>query len=152
MAILGRRVDEREVTDAGERHLERARDRRRGERQHVDVRAPLLDPLLVLHAEPLLLVDDEQADVLERDVLRQQAMRRDDDVDRAVGQPLDDVVLFLGGEEPAEHLDAHGIVREALAERLPVLAREQRGRDEDRDLLAVEHRLGAARNATSVLP
>ena len=29
LAILGRRVDERQVADAGERHLERARDRRR---------------------------------------------------------------------------------------------------------------------------
>ena len=28
--------------------------------------AQLLDPLLVLHAEALLLVDDEQAEVLER--------------------------------------------------------------------------------------
>ena len=56
--------------------------------------------------------------------------------------PLHDFGLLLRRQEPREHLDAHRIVREALAERLAVLAREQRGRHEDRDLLAVEHRLG----------
>ena len=65
LAIFGRRVHERQVADAGERHLERARDRRGGEREDVDVGAQLLDALLVLHAEPLLLVDDEQPEVLE---------------------------------------------------------------------------------------
>ena len=38
LAVLGRRVHERQVADAGERQLERARDRRGGEREHVDVR------------------------------------------------------------------------------------------------------------------
>ena len=55
---------------------------------------------------------------------------------------LDDLVLLLGREEPRQHLDAHRVVREALAERLAVLAREQRRRHEHRDLRAVEHRLG----------
>ena len=39
LAVLGRRVHQREVADAGERQLERARDRRGGEREHVDVGA-----------------------------------------------------------------------------------------------------------------
>ena len=68
LAVLGRRVDRRHVADAGERHLERPRDRRRGHRQDVHVRAQLLQPLLVRHAEPLLLVDDHEPEVLERDV------------------------------------------------------------------------------------
>jgi hypothetical protein len=37
----------------------------------------------VRDAEALLLVDDEQAEVLELDVLREQAVRADDDVDLA---------------------------------------------------------------------
>ena len=44
----------------------------------------LLDRLLVGDAEALLLVDDEQAEVLERDVLGEQAVGADDDVDLAV--------------------------------------------------------------------
>ena len=65
-------------------HLQRARDGRRREREHVDLRAELLDALLVRDAEALLLVDDEQAQVLEVDVLREEAVRPDDDVDLAV--------------------------------------------------------------------
>ena len=41
-----------------------------------------LEPLLVLDAEPLLLVDDDQAQVLERDVLLDEAVGADQDVDR----------------------------------------------------------------------
>ena len=47
------------------------------------VRHPL-DALLVLHAEALLLVDDEQAEVLELHVVGEQAVRADHDVDGAV--------------------------------------------------------------------
>ena len=48
------------------------------------LRAQLLDALLVRDAEALLFVDDEQAQVLEVHVLRQQAVGADDDVDLAV--------------------------------------------------------------------
>ena len=44
--------------------------------------AQLLQPLLVLDAEMLLLVDDEQAEIGELDVLAEQRMGADDDVDR----------------------------------------------------------------------
>ena len=55
----------------------------------------LLQPLLVLDAEPLLLVDDHQTQVLELDVLAEQPVRADDDVDGAVGEPVEDL-LGLG--------------------------------------------------------
>ena len=85
-AVLRRRLDDRHVADADERHVQRPRDRRRGHRQHVHLAAHLLDALLVRDAEPLLLVHDQQAEVLEDDVLRQQAVRADDDVHLAGGQ------------------------------------------------------------------
>ena len=47
LALGRRRVEQREVADAGEAHLERARDRRGREREHVDVGLELLDLLLV---------------------------------------------------------------------------------------------------------
>ena len=74
------------VADARERQVERPRDRRRGEGQDVDLALELLQPLLGRDAEALLLVDDHQPEVLEPDVLRQQPMRADDEVDRAVGE------------------------------------------------------------------
>ena len=87
--VLGRGEDRGHLADAGERHLQRARDRRGRHREHVDVRAQRLDVLLVLHAEPLLLVDDHEAEVLVADAGLQQAVRADDDVDLAGGEPLD---------------------------------------------------------------
>ena len=51
------RGDEAHVAHAAHGHLHGARDRRRGERQHVDLLAHVLELLLVLHAKALLLVD-----------------------------------------------------------------------------------------------
>ena len=62
-----RRGDERQLAHARQRQLQRARDRRRGEGQHMHIGAQLLEPLLVLDAEMLLLVDDEQAEIAELD-------------------------------------------------------------------------------------
>jgi hypothetical protein len=52
------------------------------------VGAQLLQPLLVGDAEMLLLVDDQQAEILELDALGQQRVGADDDVDGAVRQPF----------------------------------------------------------------
>jgi hypothetical protein len=49
-----------------------------------DVRAELLQPLLVLDAEVLLLVDDQEPEVAELDAFAEQRMGADHDVDRAV--------------------------------------------------------------------
>ena len=78
-----RRRDQRQLAHARERQLQRARDRRRGQRQHMHVVAQLLQPLLVVDAEMLLLVDDQQAEIGELDALAEQRVGADDDVDVA---------------------------------------------------------------------
>ena len=55
----------------------------------------LLEALLVRHAEALLLVDDDQAEVLERHVLLEQPVRADDDVHRRRRRCRDHVLLLL---------------------------------------------------------
>ena len=87
--LLRRRRERRHLADAGDRHLERARDRRRAHREDVDVGPQLLELLLVLDAEALLLVDDDQAEVLEPHLAREQPVGADDDVDGAVAQALE---------------------------------------------------------------
>ena len=67
-AVLRRRLDDAHVAHADEGHVQRARDRRGRERQDVDLRAELLEALLVGHAEALLLVHDEEPQVAEADV------------------------------------------------------------------------------------
>ena len=72
--------------------------------EHVDAGAQPLHLLLVLDAEALLLVDDDQAEVLEPDVGVEQPVGADDDVDAAVAEALDDLARLLVGLEPAQRL------------------------------------------------
>ncbi len=106
-AVLGRGLNQREVAHAHQRHVQRARNRRRREREHVDAGAVLFEALLVHHAEALLFVDDDQAEVGEGDVLLQQAVRADDDVDFAFGEVAQDSLLLgLAGLEARELFDS----------------------------------------------
>src|SRR3989441_170481 len=66
--VRGRGLDHRQVPEVRQAHLQRARDRRRRERQDVHLGAQLLEAFLVTHPEPLLLVDHDQAEVAEQHV------------------------------------------------------------------------------------
>ena len=152
-AILRRRLDDRHVADADKRHVQRPRNRRRAHRQHVDLPPQLLDLLLVRHAEPLLLVDDEQAEVAELDVLRQQPVGADDDVDLAGGQ-IGERLLLLGlAAEAADHLDANRETRRTAPSASSDAGRRARwsARGTATCLPSITA-LNAARMATSVLP
>ena len=109
--VVRRLLDDRHVADAGERHVQRAGDRRRRKRQHVGRLADLLEALLLLDAEALLLVDDDEAEVLELHVLGDKPVRADDQVDAAALQLAQDLVLLLRRAEAREQLD---VDREAL--------------------------------------
>ena len=61
-----RRADDRQITHTGQRQLQRARNRRGRQGQHMHIAAQLLQALLVGDAEMLFLVDHEQAEVLKR--------------------------------------------------------------------------------------
>ena len=78
--------DQGQIAQAAERHVERARDRRRGEREHVDLGAHRAQSLLVAHAEAVFLVDDQQPEVLEPNAGLQQSVRADHDVDLPGGE------------------------------------------------------------------
>ena len=68
-------------------------------------------------------------------------MRADDDIDRAILEPLDGRALVLGRLEPAHAIDADGIGGVAFAQIFPVLLGEDRRRHEKGRLLAFLHRL-----------
>ena len=90
------RGDDGEIAHAGQGKLQGARNGGGGERQHMDFGAQLLQALLVADAEVLLLVDDDQAEVFERDGLAQNRMGADDDIH------------FAGGELGLGHLHRGG--------------------------------------------
>ncbi len=132
----------------GEAHLQRARDRRRAHRDDVDLQLELAQQLLLLDAEALLLVHDQQPEVLRPHVAREQPVRADQDVGLAVGEAADRLALLGRGAEAADVLDHERVVAQALGERAEVLLGEDRRRHEHHHLLAAARRLdrGAQRD------
>ncbi len=108
--------------------------------EHVDLGAQRLQPLLVAHAEAVLLVDHHQTEILEAHRTVQQPLRRDHDVHRARGDAGDHALGLLVRSESGQALDAHRPVGEAIDEGGVVLLGEQRRRHEHRHLLAGLHR------------
>ncbi len=137
VALLGRGGDRGHLADARHRHLQGAGDGGGGHGEDVDVGAELLQLLLVLDAEPLLLVDDDQAQVLELGLGGEEAVGADDEVDGAVPQPFEDGLGLGVGLEAGERPDVDRELAVALGERAEVLLDEEGGRDQDRHLLAV---------------
>ena len=128
-AILRRRLNHAHVAQAHQRHVQRARDGRGTHGQHVKLFLQLFEAFFVAHAKALLLIHDKQAEILELDVLREQAVRADEHVDLACFHLLHDELLFLGCAEARDHFDLDGEHREALLECLKMLeAQHCRGR------------------------
>ena len=140
--------ERRHFADAGDRHLERARNRRRAHREDVDVGLEFLQLVFVLDTETLLLVDDDEPEVFDDDVRREQTVGSDDDVDRAIREPLERLLRLLVALKTAEGAEVHGEPGEAFGEGLDVLPHKQGGGHQHHDLFAVLHRLerGAHRN------
>src|SRR5262252_3160706 len=92
----------------------------------------MLEPLFVLDAETLLLVDDHQAQVPEHNVPGKQTVGADGGIDFALCQIGGGGLQFLGGSEAAEHFEAHRKGLEAALERLEVLkGKDRSGRQHD---------------------
>jgi hypothetical protein len=87
--------DEGQIAKPGNGHLQRARNRGCGQREHVDLGAQLLDPFLVSNAKALFFVDHEQPEALEVYILRQQPVGSHDDVDFALLEAPRDFLLLL---------------------------------------------------------
>ena len=139
-AAVGRRCrDQRQVAQVGHRQVQRARDRRRGQRQHVDLGPRPLDPLLVGDPEALLLVDHQQTEVLPPHVGRQQPVGADHDVELALGEPADRLELLGAALEPRQLADVERERREPLGHGAEVLLDQHRGRCEHAGLLAALH-------------
>ena len=112
------------------------------------VGAQRLELFLVGDAEALLLVHHHQPKVLELGRLGKDRVGADDDVQRAVGQRIARFARFLGRDEAAEATDLQREARKTLGKILVVLAREQCGWRNHRDLLGAHcrHEGGAQRD------
>ena len=72
------------------------------QREHVDLQAELAQQLLLLDAEALLLVHDQEAEVLRPHVAREQPVGADQDVDLALGEALERLALTSAAERKRE--------------------------------------------------
>ena len=109
LPLLGRRVDRAHVAHAAQAHVQRAGNGRGAERQHVDVGAQLLEPLLLRHAKALLFVDDQHAQILE--IPRFRLSRPWVPTTRSTVPSASPCMIFVcwaWRAEAAEHLDLDG--------------------------------------------
>ena len=141
LAVARRLLDGGHAAQAGERHVECARDRRGRERQHIDALRHFLELFLVRHAEALLLVHDEKAEIPEGDALLQQTVRADQKIDAARERLFENVLFLAGRTVPGKERDLDRVAEKAAHCGLVMLAGEHRGGHEDRALLAVENAL-----------
>ena len=84
LALKGRLLQCGHIPDAGQRHVQCAGDGRGRQREHIHADESLFQLLLVLDAEALLLVDDDQPQIMELYIVGQQPVGADNDVYCAV--------------------------------------------------------------------
>ena len=121
--------------------MQAARNRRRRQRQHIHLLAHPLQPLLVRHPEPLLLVHDDQPKLLEPHIPLYQSVRPDTDVHLPLSKPVHHAPLLLRRPKAAQHLNPRGKRAQPLRECRIMLLRQHRRRHQHRHLLPVHHRL-----------
>src|SRR6202020_1418660 len=88
----------------------------------------------------LLLVDDDEAEVLEAHGLAQDRMGANDDVDSALGQAFLDLAAFRCANHPGELANVDGQAGETLTKVLGMLTSQQSRRGDDCRLLAIDRR------------
>ncbi len=102
--------------------------------------AQRLEPLLVAHAEAMLLVDDQQPEVAGARIGVQEFVGGDQDIDLAVFEAGQHAVGVARRAEPRQRLDAHRPVGEAVTEALHVLFGQQCRRHQHHHLAPGLHR------------
>ena len=133
-AIDRRGLNDRQFAQARHRHLQRARDRRGGQGEDMDVGLQGLQPFLVGDAEALFLINNDEAEPLEVYALGQQRMGADNDIDGAVGEASLDRLRLLVGDEARKAADIDREAAEAFLELHMMLAGEQGGGADEDDL------------------
>src|SRR2546421_4953805 len=81
--VTGRSFDDGHVTQPAERHIECSWNRSRGHGHNVDLFLDLFQTFFMSDAKALLFVDDHESQVMEFNVLGQQAVGADNNIELA---------------------------------------------------------------------
>ena len=111
--------------------MQRSRNRRRCQRQDVDLRLQTLEPLLLADAEALLLIDDDEPEIGEAHVCAEQPVGPDDHVEFSAPDGRDGRALVLRALKSVQTADAQGERAEPPGEGQEVLLNEHGGGRED---------------------
>ena len=136
-----RRFNDAQITRPHERHVKRARNRRRAHRQHIDIRTQALDFLLLLHAETMFLVNDEQAEFFKFHGGAEQGVRPDDNVQIAACKLVANLAALRRRTEAGKHFHGNRIMGKAVAKRIEMLLREHGRRRQNGDLASAQNGL-----------
>ena len=140
-SVLRRFLEDAHVADADQAHMKCSRNRRRRQREHIYIFLQLLDLLLVCHTEALLLIDNEQPQILEFHILRQNPVRPDHNIDHVLLE-IGDCLLYLRRRpETAHQLHPDREILHSLYEGIIVLLRKDCRRHKVHDLFPLLHRL-----------
>ena len=146
------RASRRQLIDHGDiqigvgGHRQRARNRGRGHDQLMRLMtvggALFAQAQALMHAEAMLLIDDDQGERGEFDAFLKQSMSADDDGRVPVANALKDGAARLAGLPPGQKRDGHVQGLEPAPEILRMLIGQQFGRRHQRHLSAALHGLG----------
>src|SRR5258706_13196476 len=99
--------------------MERPRDRRGRQCEHIGVESEPLKAFLVFDTEAMLLVNDDQSELRERDVGAQKAMSADDDVNLSSLETREHRRLLLRRLKSPKRFHVDRKIGKPLAERPP---------------------------------
>ena len=135
---VGRRgVDNAQVARSQQGELQRSRNRSCGQRKGIHRSFEGTEFFFRGHAEFLLLINNQQAQVLEIEFLAKDLVRAYQDIDLTRGKALFDVIDFFCRPQAADEIDVAGQVLQTLLESIVMLQRQDGRRHENRHLLAV---------------
>ena len=115
---------------------QRARDRRRGQHQHVDRLALARQREPLMHAEAMLLVDDGEREIAKRHLVLEQRVGADQQIDVAGGEPPRDLGALPAALAAGEDGDADAGLLGERRDGGEMLARQDFGRRHQRGLPA----------------
>ncbi len=132
--VHGRRADDRQIPHTRQRQLQRARNRRGGQRQHVDVGPQFLQAFFVAHPEALFFIDDQQTQIVKAHRFGQHRMGAHNDVHSSTRQTVAGFFRLGRAHKARKGADFQGKAPEPFFERLGMLAGQQGRGGDDRHL------------------
>ena len=129
------------IPDPHQTHMQGPGNGSRRERQHIHRLPKLLDLLFMPHAEALLLIDHQEAEVMKCHVLGQQPVGPDHDVHGPFRQALQRLFRFLRRTEAGQHADIYGVACQPLDKGVKMLLCQNGGRHQVSHLPVVLYRL-----------